>query len=87
MYTLKEISLNYNIGLEALRKRAFLLKLEPINKKAKSKAGVYNDEQVYKMLEYKNYRNSKNIQFIYIDRSFKETITETYYIYPSKMNL
>ena len=86
MYTLKEISLNYNIALETLRKRAYLLKLEPIHKKAKSKASVYDDKQVYKMLEYKNYRNSKNIQFIYIDRSFKETITETYYIYPSKMN-
>lgn len=82
MYTLKQISILYNIGLETLRKRAYLLKLKPIGKKEKSKAYIYSKDQIYQIVEYKSDK-----EIIYINRSFKETITETYYIYPSKMNL
>lgn len=79
MYTIKQISLLYNINIETLRKRAYLLNIKPIGKKEKSKAYIYSKEQIYQIVEYKSDK-----EIIYINRSFKEI--ETYYIYPSKMN-
>lgn len=86
MKTLKEVALKYGINVNTLRKRANFLKINTPYKAPKTKAFLYSQEQIDEILGFQPKSNHNPIKIVYVDRSFKEVITETYYIYQSKMN-
>lgn len=77
-YTLQQIAKENNIKIPTLERRRYALKLEPIGQSKNSKAKLYNESQARKLI---NYEKQEPIKIPEIIR-----ITETYYIYPSKMN-
>lgn len=78
MRTLKQISEEHDIKLETLRKRAFNLKLTPTGKVEKSKAFLFNDNQIHSIVNYSEKKTFYEVEVIYH--------TQTYHIYESKMN-
>ena len=79
-FTRKEISERYEISVENLKYREKVLDIKPIFKKQKSKAMLYTLSQVEKLVNF-NTKDKEDAKMPKIIR-----ITETHYIYPSKMN-
>jgi len=78
MRTLKQISQEHDIKLETLRKRAFNLRLTPTGKVEKSKAFLFNENQIHSIVNYSEKKTIYEVEVIYH--------TQTFYIYQSKMN-
>lgn len=80
-YTLQQLAKENNINIRTLEKRKRSMNLNPIGKLEKSKAKLYNEAQAQRLIDYQR-KESFTITKVEVIR-----ITETYYIYPSKMNL
>jgi len=80
-FTRNEISERYKISVENLKYREKVLDIKPIFKKQKSKAMLYTLDQINKLVNF----NKKDKEEVKMPKTIR--ITETYYIYQSKMNL
>jgi len=78
-YTLQQLSKENNINIKTIERRRYALRLEPVSQVENSKAKLYNESQAQRLI---NYEKQEPIKIPEVIR-----ITETYYIYQSKMNL
>lgn len=81
-YSRQEVALNHNISEETFKYRAKALGIKAIFKRDRQKTKLYTESQIEDVLNFRKKTTGKKIKIPEVIR-----ITETYYIYQSKMNL